>query len=61
MRPQDFLAHFDTDARGCLLLDIRMPEMSGLELQQQLNRMDPMIPVIFMTGHGDAPMAVQAL
>ncbi|MGO8974774.1 MAG: response regulator transcription factor [Steroidobacteraceae bacterium] len=55
------MAHFDTDARGCLLLDIRMPEMSGLELQQQLNRMDPMIPVIFMTGHGDAPMAVQAL
>jgi two-component system, LuxR family, response regulator FixJ len=59
--PKDFLAQFDTDAPGCLLLDIRMPEMSGLELQQQLNRIGAMIPVIFMTGHGDVPMAVQAL
>jgi FixJ family two-component response regulator len=38
-----------------------MPDMSGLELQQRLNRMGAMIPVIFMTGHGDVPMAVQAL
>lgn len=59
--PRDFLTQFDTDAPGCLLLDIRMPEMSGLELQQQLNRIGAMIPVIFMTGHGDIPMAVQAL
>ncbi len=59
--PGEFLAQFDTDAPGCLLLDIRMPQVSGLELQQQLNRMGAMIPVIFMTGHGDIPMAVQAL
>jgi FixJ family two-component response regulator len=38
-RPSEFLAHFNTDAPGCLVLDIRMPEMSGLELQHQLNRM----------------------
>jgi FixJ family two-component response regulator len=59
--PKDFLAQFDTDAPGCLVLDIRMPEMSGMELQQQLNRMGAMIPVVFITGHGDVPMAVQAL
>ncbi len=60
-RPSEFLAHFKTDAPGCLLLDIRMPEMSGLELQHQLNRMGSMLPVIFITGHGDVPMAVQAM
>jgi len=59
--PREFLAHFNTDAPGCLVLDIRMPQMSGLELQQQLNRMGAMIPVIFITGYGDVPMAVQAL
>jgi FixJ family two-component response regulator len=60
-RPNDFLAHFNTEAPGCLVLDIRMPEMSGLELQQHLNRMGSMLPVIFITGHGDVPMAVQAM
>jgi two-component system response regulator FixJ len=59
--PGDFLAHFDPDTHGCLLLDIRMPGMSGLELQQHLNRTGSMIPVIFITGHGDVPMAVQAM
>jgi len=59
--PGEFLAHFKTEAPGCLVLDIRMPQMSGLELQQQLNRMGAMIPVIFITGYGDIPMAVQAL
>jgi len=54
--PREFLAHFNTDTPGCVVLDNRMPEMSGLELQQQLNRMDVMIPVIFITGHGDVPM-----
>jgi two-component system response regulator FixJ len=43
------------------VLDIRMPGMSGLELQQHLNRMGSMLPVIFITGHGDVPMAVQAM
>ena len=60
-RPTEFLATFKTDAPGCLVLDIRMPEMSGLELQQQLNRRGSTLPVIFITGHGDVPMAVQAM
>ena len=60
-RAADFLAQFKPDDPGCLVLDIRMPEMSGLELQQQLNRTGSMLPVIFITGHGDVPMAVQAM
>ena len=60
-RPSEFLARFTPNAQGCLILDIRMPEMSGLEVQQQLNRMGSMLPVIFITGHGDVPMAVQAM
>src|ERR1039457_4819291 len=59
--PMEFLAHFTADAPGCLVLDIRMPQMSGLELQQKLNLLGFMIPVIFITGHGDVPMAVQAM
>jgi two-component system, LuxR family, response regulator FixJ len=59
--PRDFLDKFTPDAAGCLVLDIRMPGMSGLELQQYLNRMGSMLPVIFITGHGDVPMAVQAM
>lgn len=60
-RPSEFLARFTPDLPGCLVLDIRMPEMSGLELQRRLNRAGAMIPVIFITGHGDVPMAVQAM
>jgi FixJ family two-component response regulator len=60
-RPGEFLAAFKPDASGCLVLDIRMPDMSGLELQQHLNRLGSMLPVIFITGHGDVPMAVQAM
>jgi FixJ family two-component response regulator len=60
-RASEFLANFKSDAAGCLVLDIRMPDMSGLELQQQLNRAGSMLPVIFITGHGDVPMAVQAM
>jgi two-component system, LuxR family, response regulator FixJ len=55
------LERFKIDAPGCLILDIRMPEMSGLEVQQRLNRAGAMLPVIFITGHGDIPMAVQAM
>jgi two-component system, LuxR family, response regulator FixJ len=60
-RPSEFLNVFKPDAPGCLVLDIRMPEMSGLELQRQLNALGSMLPVIFVTGHGDVPMAVQAM
>jgi two-component system response regulator FixJ len=60
-RPSEFLAKFNADSAGCLVLDIRMPDMSGLEVQQHLNRMGSMLPVIFITGHGDIPMAVQAM
>jgi FixJ family two-component response regulator len=60
-RPSEFLANLKPDEPGCLVLDIRMPEMSGLELQQQLNRIGCMLPIIFITGHGDVPMAVQAM
>ncbi len=58
---QDFLAQFDAEQPGCLVLDVRMPGMSGLELQQQLNLQGAMLPVIFITGHGDIPMAVEAM
>ena len=60
-KPSEFLSRFDAAAPGCLVLDVRMPEMSGLEVQQQLNRAGAMIPVILITGHGDIPMAVQAM
>jgi len=59
--PKEFLARFKPEEPGCLVLDIRMPEMSGLELQQHLNRSGCMLPIIFITGHGDVPMAVQAM
>jgi FixJ family two-component response regulator len=58
---QEFLDGYQASQPGCLLLDIRMPGMSGLELQQQLNLRGAVIPVIFMTGHGDIPMAVEAM
>jgi FixJ family two-component response regulator len=58
---QEFLSAYQPSQPGCLLLDIRMPGMSGLELQQQLNLRGAVIPVIFMTGHGDVPMAVEAM
>jgi two-component system, LuxR family, response regulator FixJ len=58
---QEFLGSYDPAQAGCVLLDIRMPGMSGLELQQELNLRGATIPVIFMTGHGDIPMAVEAM
>jgi FixJ family two-component response regulator len=58
---QEFLGAYQPSQPGCLVLDIRMPGMSGLELQQQLNLRGAVIPVIFMTGHGDIPMAVEAM
>ena len=60
-RPSEFLAKYDPNQPSCLVLDVRMPEMSGLEVQQQLNRNGALLPVILVTGHGDIPMAVQAM
>src|SRR5215831_17500497 len=58
---QQFIDSYDPQQPGCLVLDVRMPGMSGLELQQQLNLRGAVIPVIFITGHGDIPMAVEAM
>ena len=58
---KDFLITHDPRQPGCLLLDVRMPGMSGLDLQQELNRRGATIPVVFITGHGDVPMAVEAM
>ena len=58
---QEFLDNYDPLQPGCVVLDVRMPLMSGLELQQLLNIRGAIIPVIFITGHGDIPMAVEAM
>jgi len=57
----EFLESFDADRAGCMVLDIRMPGMSGIELQQRLNEMQAIMPIVFITGHGDVPMAVEAM
>jgi len=56
-----FLAAWSPQMAGCLVLDVRMPGMSGLELYERLSQMHSTLPVIFITGHGDVPMAVSAL
>jgi two-component system, LuxR family, response regulator FixJ len=58
---QEFLGAYDPHQPGCLLLDIRMPGMSGMDLQQELNLRGAVVPVIFMSGHADIPMAVEAM
>lgn len=57
----DFLARDNADAPGCLVLDVRLPGVSGLDFQAQLAAMDNRLPIIFMTGHGDIPMSVRAM
>ena len=56
-----FLDAYDNDMAGCLVLDIRMPGMNGMELQRKLNERNSILPIIFVTGHGDVPMAVEAM
>jgi two-component system response regulator DctR len=58
---EDFLADYQADMAGCLVLDIRMRAMTGLELFDRLRELGCRMPVIFLTGHGDVPQAVQAL
>ena len=58
---QEFLARTRPDAPGCLVLDIRLPGLSGLDLQRELAAAQINIPIIFITGHGDIPMTVQAM
>jgi FixJ family two-component response regulator len=58
---EDFLAHPGVDAPGCLVLDVDLPGLSGLELQQRLAESGQSMPTIFITGHGDIPMTVQAM
>ncbi|WP_350585569.1 response regulator [Pseudoalteromonas sp. RB2-MNA-CIBAN-0110] len=56
-----FLDVYNETMAGCLVLDIRIPKMSGLELQQKLKDLNCSLPIIFITGHGDIPMAVEAM
>lgn len=57
----DFLSNYSADFEGCILLDVRMPGMSGLDLQIKLNEMGNAPPIIVISGHGDIPMAVKAV
>ena len=59
--PEEFLRHKLPNGPSCLLLDVRLPGMSGLDVQRKLSEMGVHIPVIFITGHGDIPMTVQAM
>ena len=58
---QAFLDQYEPAKTGCLVLDIRMPVMGGLELQQELRNRASCLPIVFITGHGDIPMAVKAV
>lgn len=58
---QSFIQDYSPQMCGCLVLDIRMPRMTGLELQKRLNDINCDLPIIFVTGHGDVPMAVEAM
>ncbi|WP_198263154.1 response regulator transcription factor [sulfur-oxidizing endosymbiont of Gigantopelta aegis] len=56
-----FFAQFETERKGCLILDVRMPGMSGMELQDKLSSLDTLLPIIMISGHGEIPMAVKAV
>ena len=59
--PREFLERHDPSAPGCLVLDVAMPGLNGLELQEALTAKGSELPIIFLTGHGDIPMSVQAM
>ena len=58
---QDFMQQDISQLAGCVVLDVRMPNINGLELQQEIRRDNPNLPVVFVSGHGDVPIAVQAM
>ena len=58
---QEFLSRARPGEPGCLVLDVRLPGLSGLDLQHELAAAEPQIPIIFITGHGDIPMTVRAM
>ena len=58
---QEFLASSRAEAPSCLVLDVRLPGLSGLDLQRELAATDAELPIIFLTGHGDIPMSVRAM
>ena len=58
---EDFLANDDEAAPGCAVLDVRMPGLSGLELQNYLNKIARNLPIVFVSAHGDIEMAVRAI
>lgn len=58
---QEFLALKPMDAPGCLVLDVRLPGLSGLDLQGELNQANTQLPIVFITGYGDIPMSVRAM
>ena len=59
--PAELLARPLPDMAGCLVLDVRLPGISGFDFQEQLRRMEVLLPIVFMTGHGDIPMSVRAM
>jgi FixJ family two-component response regulator len=59
--PQEFLRRRNRDGLSCLVLDVRMPGLSGLDLQRELARAEQPIPIVFISAHGDIPMAVRAI
>lgn len=58
---QEFLTTYDLSKPGCVIIDVRMPGMSGLDLHKSLEDRNILLPAIFLTGHGDVPMAVRAM
>lgn len=58
---EEFIAQYDDSERACLILDLRLPGLNGLELQNVIRRAGFPVPIVFMTGHGDIPLSVQAM
>ncbi|HEY7112145.1 MAG TPA: response regulator transcription factor [Thermoanaerobaculia bacterium] len=59
--PEEFLLHVASESDGCLVLDVSMPGLDGLGLQEELTRRGSALPIVFLTGHGDVPKSVRAL